>query len=262
MTLSPTAIKACCATTYAGPVARFLLGDSFHPGGTALTSELLRALQVDSSATVVDVASGPGTSAIFAAQELGCSVIGVELSGESVAAATRAAAAADVAGRVTFVQGDAEDLPLETASADGVLSECSLCLFPDKAAAVSEMARVLRPGARLALSDVTADPTRLPAELTGLGAWIACVADARPLTDVASLLEEAGLSVESTEEHDRLLKDIVSRVEARLRVARLAQPQLGDDVANGIARGIALVPAVQAAIADGALGYGVVVARR
>lgn len=262
MTLAASEVKACCAASYAGPAARFLLGDSFHPGGTELTGKLLAALRVDASATVLDVGSGPGTSAIFAARKLGCSVVGVELSADSVAAATRASSATDVAELVAFVQGDAEALPLADSSVDGALSECSFCLFPDKETAAAELARVLRPGARLALSDVTSDPGRLPSELTGLGAWVACVADARPLEEIGFLLEGAGFSVELAEQHDHVLGDLVARVEARLRLARVLQPSLGADVAAGIERALELVPAVSAAIADGALGYGVLVARR
>jgi SAM-dependent methyltransferase len=262
--MTPTAIevKACCAASYAGPAARYLLGDCFHPGGMALTSELLGELRVSTGATVLDVGSGPGTSAILAAQQLGCRVVGVELSADNVIAATRAASLADVAGRVLFIEGDAEALPLEAGSMDGVLSECSFCLFPDKRTAASEFARVLRPGARLALSDVTADPTRLPVELTGLGAWVACIADARPLDNVVAVLEGAGFEVEKAGRRDRLLADIVNRVEARLRLARVIGASLGEGLEASIERGVELIPAVRAAIAEGALGYGVVVARR
>lgn len=262
MTLVPSEIKACCAASYSGPVARFLLGDTFHPGGSALTSRLLEALQVGAAATVLDVASGPGTSAILAARQLGCSVVGVELSVENVAAANGAARSAGVAGRVRFVHGDAEFLPLADASVDGALCECAFCLFPDKAAAAAELARVLRPGARLALSDVTADPDRLPPELSGITAWAACVADARPLDEIVALLEQAGLDVERGEGQDTLVKDVVDRVEARLRLARFLDPQLALDLGPGIERALALIPAVREAIDGGALGYGIVVARR
>lgn len=133
---------------------------------------------------------------------------------------------------------------------------------PPPPTAASEFARVLRPGALLALSDVTADPERLPIELTGLGAWVACIADAKPLDEVVTVLEEAGLHVEKAEQRDRLLADIVSRVEARLRLARFIGAPLGEGLEAPILRGLELIPAVRAAIADGALGYGVIVARR
>ncbi len=253
--------KACCAAAYAGGAARFLLGDSFHPGGTALTRSLVRWFQVTGGATIVDVASGRGSSAIVVAQELGCSVVGVDLARDNVFAARSAAADAGLS-RVRFVEGDAESLPLSDESADGALCECSLCLFPDKQTAVSELSRVLRPGTLLVLTDVTADPGRLPAELTGLAAWAACIADARPLVEIATLIEAGGFVVELEETHDDLLLPFVARVEARLRLARVLRRQLPSELVTNVERGLELAAAARGAIADGTLGYAAVVARR
>jgi len=241
-------LKACCAAVYAGDAARWLLGDSFHPGGAALTSELAAWLGVGPGSLVVDVASGPGTSAIRVAEETGCDVVGIDLAPESVAAANARAEAVGLGGRVRFLVGDAEALPLPDASADGALCECSLCLFPDRTAAVRELARVLRPGGRLALSDVVADPARLPGELRGFVARTACLADARPLDEVVALLERAGFAAERAERRDGVLADLVARVEARL--------------AGQIPAGLALTSSAMAAVEDGVLGYAVVVARR
>jgi hypothetical protein len=257
VTLPADEVKTCCASAYASAAARFLLGDTFHPGGVALTSRLARALRVSTSSTVVDVASGPGTSAIQLARETGCSVLGVDLSPESVAAAAQAAGAAGVGERVRFVEGDAEALPLDDESMDGALCECALCTFPNKGAAVRELARVLRPGARLALSDVMARAGSLPPELTGLEAWIACIADARPLDEIAAMLEEAGLAVETVERHDEALRTFVDRIDARLQLAEVVGVS-----GFGVARGRELAAAARAAVADGALGYGVVVAEK
>lgn len=262
MTVAPEEIKACCAASYAGDAARFLLGDSYHPGGSAFTRGLLTRLRVTETATLVDVASGPGTSAILAAQELGCSVVGVDLSAENVRDATEAANEAGVSNRVRFVQGDAESLPLADRSADGALCECALCLFPDKQAAAAELARVLRPDARLVVSDVTAHAERLPEELSGLAAWAACVADARPLKEIAALLDSAGFAVELEEAHDDLAAQLVERVELRLRLAQVLRERLPTELVSNVERGLVLTGAARRAIADGALGYGVVVARR
>lgn len=259
MTLAPAELKSCCATAYASAPARWLLGDSFHPGGAALTAQLGRALRVGPGQLVVDVASGPGTSALQVARETGCDVLGVDLAAESVAAATRAAARAGLADRVRFVEGDAEALPLTDEAGDGVLCECALCTFPDKATAARELARVLEPGGRLALSDVTAVRDELPAALTGTQAWVACIADARPLEEIASLLEDGGLIVETADRHDHALVAMLARVDARLRTARLLGAGL---VGDGVARGRELVAAAQESAARGALGYAVVIARK
>lgn len=189
------------------------------------------------------------------ARETGCDVIGVELSPESVASATRRAAEAALDGRVRFVCGDAEALPLPDASADGALCECSLCTFPDKSAAASELARVLKPGARLALSDMTSVREQLPPELASLEAWIACLGGARPLEELAELLEGAGFAVESTERHDEALGELIERVEARLRAARFL-------VGDTVSRGLELTAAAQEAVASETLGYAVLIACR
>jgi hypothetical protein len=248
-------IKSCCAAAYSSEAARFLLGDGFHPGGAALSGRLIGELGVGPGTTVIDVASGQGTSALQLARETGCDVIGVDLSLTGVAAAQSAAARAGLGERARFVVGDAEALPLPEASVDGALCECALCTFPDKPAAARELARVLKPGARLALSDVTAEPERLPEELRKLPAWVACIGGARPLEEIASLLTAGGFVIEQTERHDRALAELLEQVEVRLRAARLL---LGD----GLEQAFSLLALARDAAEHGALGYASVVARR
>jgi arsenite methyltransferase len=260
VTASPEAIKACCATAYASPLARWLLGSSFHPGGEALSARLIRSLGVGGHETVADIACGPGTSSLQLAREAGCRVVGIDLSPESVEGARRAAESAGLAGSVRFLVGDAEALPLEDASVDGVLCECSLCTFPDKQAAAAELARVLKPGGRLALADVTAHPERLPVTLRTLDAWVACLADARPLPKLLALLRGAGLLVEGVERHDDALRRLLDRVDARLRLARLALGPDGDPALAG--RGLELLADARESLERGVLGYVVVFARR
>jgi hypothetical protein len=234
-------LKSCCAAVYSSETVRWLLGDSFHPGGAELTSRLARALEVGPGDTIVDVACGIGTSSLQIASETGCDFVGVDLSKENVAEARRASR-----GRGHFVHGDAEALPFDDQTFDGALCECSFCLFPDPRSAAAEIGRVLRPGARLAVSDVVADPSRLPGELTTVLGHVACVAAARPLEDLELLLEDAGLKVEESEHHDDALTELVDRISDRLR-------PLGS---------LPLLSAAHAAIEDGALGYGVLVARK
>lgn len=259
MTPAPDDVKACCATAYSSPAARWLLGDSFHPGGAQLTTRLGRALQVGADRVVVDVASGRGSSALQIARETGCRVVGVDLATDNVATATRAAMKAGLSDRVRFVQGDAEALPLESESVDGVLCECALCTFPDKTAAAHELLRVLQPGGRVAISDITAVRDELAPELRSMQAWVACIGDARPLEEIASLLEDSGFDVETTERHDDALGAMLDQVDARLRIARLMG---AGALGRGISAGRELVAAAQDALSRDLLGYGVVVARR
>lgn len=258
----PVDVKACCADAYAGDAARWLLGERFHPGGARLTSRLARALAVGPGRLVVDVASGRGASTVQVARETGCEAIGVELAPASVEIARAAARRAGLADRARFVEGDAESLPLDDAIADGVICECALCTFPDKLRAVAEIARVLAPGGVLALSDVIAERERLPDELRTLEAWVSCLADARPLQEIEGMLCEASLVPVLVERHDEALATMLGRVEARLRAARVLGAGAPAPLVENVERGLGLVAGARRALADGALGYGVVIARR
>jgi len=87
--LTPEEAKACCTAAYASEAARWLLGETYHPGGARLTRVLVGALAVGPGQTVVEVASGPGSSSRQLAAESGCDVVGVELSAASVERAQR-----------------------------------------------------------------------------------------------------------------------------------------------------------------------------
>jgi arsenite methyltransferase len=262
VTLAADEVKTCCAAAYGSEAVRWLLGDRLHPGGARLTAHLIDALGVGPGMLVVDVACGFGASALQAAEQAGCSVVGVDLAPANVGRARAAARTAGLARRARFAVGDAEALPLDDASVDGVLCECALCTFPDKPAAAREIARVLRPGAVLVLADVTAEPERLPGELRSLDAWIACIADARPLDALTELLTAAGLEVTRRERHDTALRTLVERVDARLRLTRTVGVDMPAPLAGSLERGLRVAAAAQRAIAAGTLGYAIVVARR
>ena len=255
-------VKACCATAYASDWATALLGDSMHPGGDVLTERLGTLLGLSTGDQVLDVASGRGRSAIVLAHRFGCRVTGIDYSDVAIAAAESAAEAAGLRQLVRFQAADAEAIPFPDGSFSGAICECAFCTFPSKEAAAAELARTLRPGGAVALSDITRRAT-LPAELDGLLSWVACVGDARPEEEYARLLGEAGLRVEVIERHDAALAELVGKIRLRLLGAEVAAgvmelPLRGVDWAA--ARRMAAVAA--AAVHDGSLGYAVVVARR
>lgn len=252
--------KACCASAYSSDIVATLLGESYHPGGLALTRRLTGHLRMRTDTPVLDVACGRGATAIAIAAEHGCPVAGVDLSEANIASAEYAAS--KIGGRFDFRVGDAEALPFAEDTFAAVVCECALCTFPDKATAASEFARVLRPGGRLGITDVTADLERLPPDLSGLGGWIACIADARPLSEYARILKRAGFRIVTTEHHDDAIRTMVKQIEARLQLVQMtARDQaaalgLDFDTAPGILK------ATRQAIDDGILGYGLIVAER
>lgn len=255
-------VKACCAAGYSSDAVGLLLGSSYHPGGTTLTRRLLDLLGLRHGQRLVDVASGVGTSSLLAAAEFGVLVDGVDLSEANVKLASGAAVATDLADRATYHLGDAEALPLEGGRYDAVICECALCTFPDKASAASEMARMLRPGGRVGISDITADRDRLPAELTGLAAWVACIADARTTEQYEQILAAADLRVLAVEQHTEALTRMINQVAARLELLRLiARPKL-EAMGVDFDRTGPVLDAARAAVHGGVLGYVLITAEK
>ena len=251
----PAAVKQCCANLYETEAARLLLGDSFHPGGLALTERLGALLELNPSSHVLDVAAGTGASALHLAERFGCRVTGIDLSAENVARANAAAQSRNLADRVQFQAADAESLPFPNASYDALLCECAFCTFPSKTTAASEFARVLRPGGKLGLSDLTRAP-QLPDELQTLMAWIACIADAQPLDQYHSILQAAGFSLTLTEPHDSALSDMVRQIRTRLLAFEIARGLRKISVPNfDLTAAKQMAAAAQDAIHQGRLGY-------
>jgi arsenite methyltransferase len=257
-----TDIKDSCSALYEHPAVRWLLGGELHPGGEATTRRALELIGAAAGDRLLDVASGTGASAILAAREFGCLVGGVDYGAEAVRGAQRAANAAGLSDRVGFTVGDAEALPYRDGEFDAVLCECSLCTFPDKAKAIAEIRRVLRPDGRVAISDVIVDPERLPTDLTGPLATIACVGSALPLSGYEELLDKAGLQLIACESRAEDAAALAERVQDRLRGARLLGlgRVSGSPMATDAA--IELIAAARRAIADGTLGYVIFAASR
>ncbi len=159
---------------------------------------------------VVDLGCGGGLDVFLAAKRVGRAgkAIGIDMTPEMLDLAQRNAARAD-GGRpvanVEFHQAKIDDLPLEDSSVDCVISNCVINLAPDKKAVFREIARVLKPGGRLAVSDI-ALKRPLPDELEGdLMAYVGCIAGAIAVEDYRAWLIEAGFrEVEVVDSHSDL----------------------------------------------------------
>jgi SAM-dependent methyltransferase len=206
---------------------------------------------------VLDVASGPGDSALLLAREFGATVRGIDLAPPLVDTATSIAAELGLSMDVRFEIGDAERLRTGAVH-DVVLCECALCTFSDKRRAVEGFRRALAPGGRLCLSDVVVDRAKLPVELLGTAGHIACVADALPIDGYLRLLEVSGLRVCWVEQHDEAVLEMAERIDARL--AFVAAVGLEAVAGLDVARARATARAAAAAARDGALGYVLIMA--
>jgi SAM-dependent methyltransferase len=148
--------------------------------------------------TVVDLGCGGGLDVFLAAQRVGPTgkAIGIDMTPQMIELArrnlTRQAGIAD--GSVEFHLATIDHLPLAAGTVDCILSNCVINLAPDKPAVFREMARVLKPGGRLAISDIALEQP-LPAELgESLLAYVGCIAGAISIEEYRRGLAEAGFS--------------------------------------------------------------------
>jgi arsenite methyltransferase len=142
---------------------------------------------------VVDCGSGAGVDSLVAARLVGSQghVIGVDMTPEMLDKARGAASAAGLA-NVEFREGLLEALPVDTGWADVVISNGVLNLVPDKAAALSEMARVLRPGGRLQLADIVLARPVSDGSKQDVSLWTGCIAGGLLADELADAARTAG----------------------------------------------------------------------
>jgi len=142
---------------------------------------------------VLDIGSGAGIDCFIAAEKVGPSgmVIGLDMTPEMIERARQNAREAGVT-NVEFRFGEAEKMPLEDASVDWVISNCVINLSPDKLAVFGEIARILRPGGRISISDIVAQELPEPVRQSR-DAWTGCLAGAISEEAYVRGLEAAGL---------------------------------------------------------------------
>ncbi len=154
--------------------------------------------------TVLDLGSGGGIDVILSAKRVGPTgrVFGLDMTDEMLALARANAGEARVDNAI-FLKGVIEDVPLPSDSVDVVISNCVINLSTDKAAVLTEIARVLKPGGRVGVSDIVAEDRLSPAERAERGSYVGCIAGALSKSEYEQGLEAAGfedVSVEFT--HD------------------------------------------------------------
>ena len=260
--IAPADLSACCRASYGHPIARWLLGDSLHPGGLDLTARLARLAGVGPTSSVLDAGSGRGASAVHLARKLGCRVTGVTLEEEGVATGQELAAHHGVEERVSFVQGDILDTQLLAQTFDVVLVECVLSILAPKEKAVSRLDSMLRPWGRLGITDVTVSGALEP-ELRGVLGTAGCVGGAMSIEGYGGLLTDAGLVLEHREDCGGAVTEFLGDIETKLLAAHLAS-KLGKLPVDGrvIAEAQRLLALVREHARMGTLGYGLLVATK
>ena len=144
--------------------------------------------------TVLDLGSGGGIDVLLSAKRIGPTgtAYGLDMTDEMLALAERNAREAGVA-NARFLKGLIEEIPLPDASIDVVISNCVVNLSPEKQKVFEEIARVLRPGGRLGITDVVAEDRLSPAERAERGSFVGCIAGAKSVSEYREGLAAVGL---------------------------------------------------------------------
>ena len=198
--------------------------DQFHLGGAEATAALFAQVAPSAGARWLDIGSGLGGPARHLALTYGCTVTGIDLTAEYVAVANDLAARVGLAGKVSFRQGSALNLPFEAASFDGASLLHVGMNIEDKAALFAGVHRVLRPGGVFAIYDVMRVGT---AALEFPVPWAAGPETSFVATPAAyrAALTEAGFTV--TGERDRTAAALAVLSAAQARIAAEGRPALG-----------------------------------
>ncbi|MCA1572833.1 MAG: arsenite methyltransferase [Chloroflexi bacterium] len=178
---------------------------------------------------VLDLGSGGGIDVLLSAKRVGPTgrAFGLDMTDEMLALAQHNAAEAG-ATNVEFLKGQIEAIPLPAASIDVVISNCVVNLAADKSAVFREIARVLRPGGRIGISDIVASDSLSPEQRAERGSYVGCIAGALSFTEFESGLRDAGLAdVSLTSTH--LVTDGMHSV-----IAKASKPITGEPAARSL----------------------------
>jgi arsenite methyltransferase len=153
----------------------------------------LAVADLNEGETVLDLGSGGGIDVFLSAKRVGPTgrVYGLDMTDEMLELANKNKASAGVT-NVDFLKGFIEDIPLPDSSVDVVISNCVINLSSDKQAVFNEMARVLRPGGRVGVSDVVSDDDLSEAERAERGSYVGCIAGALSFEEYSRGLTQAG----------------------------------------------------------------------
>ncbi|MCP3998994.1 MAG: arsenite methyltransferase [bacterium] len=212
----------CCSTDCSGPEtsAAFDTGDSGGfgtwlykteqlddiPDGAALAAlgcgNPTAVADLHPGETVLDLGSGAGIDVLLSAKRVGPSgfAYGIDMTDEMLDLARKHQSEAGVT-NVEFRKGVIEEIPIDDATVDVIISNCVINLSSDKPAVLDEMYRILKPGGRIGVADIVAEDTLSEADRLERGTWVGCVAGALSFSEYESGLRAAGfddISIEAT----------------------------------------------------------------
>jgi 2-polyprenyl-3-methyl-5-hydroxy-6-metoxy-1,4-benzoquinol methylase len=156
---------------------------------------------------VVDLGSGSGMDAFLAGNQAGDggAVVGVDMTDEQLAKSRRLAERDGFTAGVAFEQGYIEDAPVNDGWADVVISNGVINLVVDKSAVFREIARILKPGGRMAISDIVTERQLTAAIVCDVSLWASCIGGAMQEHDYEQAIKDAGLEVVTVQENPQYL---------------------------------------------------------
>ncbi len=186
---------------------------------------------------VLDLGSGGGIDVLLSAKRVGPTgrAFGLDMTDEMLSLAKRNAAASG-ATNVEFLKGHIEAIPLPAASIDVVISNCVVNLAADKPAVFREIARVLRPGGRIGISDIVAEDSLSPEQRAERGSYVGCIAGALSYSEFTSGLRDAGLREISLTTTHQVAEGMHSVIAKATKPMNAAAPEpTGDDLPMAVA---------------------------
>jgi ubiquinone/menaquinone biosynthesis C-methylase UbiE len=216
--------ECCGAPEVLGPALYADLDISKFPDGAMLASlgcgNPLAVADVNEGETVLDLGSGGGIDVLLSARRVGPTgkVYGLDMTDEMLELAEQNRVEAEVT-NVEFLKGFIERIPLPDASVDLVISNCVINLSADKQAVLNEIARILRPGGRVGVSDVVSSDALSQEERARRGSYVGCIAGALSFGEYEDGLRRAGLiDISITPTHsvaDEMFSAIVRAIRPR-----------------------------------------------
>jgi arsenite methyltransferase len=241
--MTPDEVREVVRDHYAAAARAASTGETCCAGDDRAAARLYTALEreeVPDRAVLASLGCGnpiavaelrPGERVLLSAKRVGPTgrAFGLDMTDEMLALAQSNAAEAG-ATNVEFLKGEIESIPLPGGSIDVVISNCVLNLAADKAAVFAEIARVLRPGGRVGVTDIVAEDRLSVADRATRGSYCGCIAGALSISEVEAGLAAAGLTNVSVSPTHAVADGMVSAV------IRASKPAGADDA--GDARGV------------------------
>lgn len=252
---------SCCVDFYQLPITQFLLGDSFHPGGLKLTKQLAQQLIIGRDSRVLDIASGRGTSSLYLAEQFGCEVVALDLSEKNLVYTRILAKEQNLSSQITSTTANAEELPFENNKFDAIICECAVCTFENPQQAVNEMFRVLKPNARVGISDVVRNK-ELPVDLDELLSKIFCISGALSNQQYIEIFKKSNFSKIKLSPANWAITEMVDKIKKQAKLLNTISGNVPFSIPDWLMDSSVTLSSIEGFVKQEGLGYIMITAKK